>query len=206
MQLQVTGSDEATNLEFDYYGNVYFSFGGRVYQLNVDGRNHLQLLDGDYHILGTHEDTKLMVPSQGMSLNKKIREEREESDDDENDDDDPFIEDRDYWNEDSDSEDILFDEDNMARYGLSNQPFIFWSTGDQKIPVNYRQHGDISSLYDTYVYRYDDILFRSSSRNEQSIYRLVIRDDALLFRTPGETGSMYRLSTDDAGELVCQMT
>lgn len=207
MHVPISNSTEKASVSFDRYGNLYLTFRDVNYQVNVDGRNKLFLLTGDYEIF--EPDTELMdqlkikkmTASNGMLFQKKIREELEELDSDgelDDEDYDLLKEDDDYWEDEkeilSEEEDCLINEDLIEKYGEHNQPFVFWSTrSEEEIQIYHRRDGDITSLYDTFIYENQQIIFRARSLNDDSIYRLIINEGLILFRPIGESDRSYRL-------------
>lgn len=209
MKVPISNSIEKASVSFDRYGNLYLTFRDINYQLNVDGKNKLFLLTGDYEISEPDTDLinqvkiKKMTASNGMLFQKKIREELEELDSDgelDDEDYDLLKEDDDYWEDEKEilsedeEEDYLINEDLIEKYGEQNQPFVFWSTrSEEEIQINHRRDGDITSLYDSFIYENQQIIFRAQSLNEDSIYRLIINDGLILFRPIGESDRSYRL-------------
>lgn len=94
----------------------------------------------------------------------------------------------------------IYDEDNIKMYGQSNLQFSFWTQNiENDIDINERVNGDIMALYDTYIYdNNDNLIFKSSSRDASSIYRIKIyqRGD-IFFRPIGYKEMKYKIINEN---------
>lgn len=188
---------------FDLFGNIYFTSNNKTYQLSVNGRNQLHLDEGEYKILETKNIlNRLNLISNKNGLHDMIEKEKEidlddidEGDENENENEeeekeDNEIDDEDYVNdleyekycpEDSEYlqpnilEDDLIDEDNIKTFGEDNKPFHF-SSNSELFEIHNRELGDVSALYDTYIYDNGLLSFISVSPLKNSSYRLRIVD------------------------------
>lgn len=167
---------EEFDISFDYYGNLYFNFKNANYQINVDGKNNIVAEKGDYEILDENSyKPKLysMIPVEKKILHKKINKQLQTEDEEEDYDEPHFVpEENDHEIEinESDEDDKMIDEDHIKRYGEQNKPFVFSRMGDDDFPIHNRRNGDIAALYDVYIYNNKNLMFKSKSKDNESIY------------------------------------
>lgn len=216
-------SKDNYNISFDTYGNLYFEdkINTKVYQLNVDGKNIPYLDQGQYKVLNKSpiNINTFVLLDKNTSLKariKKIQANHNMNDDDDYNSDDDFDlegdgnvidyypEDNDHYNnlnDDSENDSGMNDEDKIKMYGSQNLQFNFWaSSPDSPIEINYREDGDITALYDVYIYdEHNNLIFKSTSKQEDSIYRLrIFYNGDIYFRPIGYTENRYILKIDDS--------
>lgn len=211
-------------ITFDEYGGLYFSDQSSTYQVNVSAKNTLYADKGNYTINSKTNIARnnFKLVEREHSLKRRVNE--AEYDDDEEDEDDDeyqniekyYPEDLDYTeNLDNNSDDDVnndgrfqYDrlgdyiiEENIEMYGIDNKKFIFSSSMNDEI-VYSRVDGDISALYDTYIYDdTDQLRFKSNSQDDSSIFRLKLyMSGTILFREIGGNEACYELSFD--GETI----
>lgn len=175
------------NLSFDYYGNLYVN---DTFQLNIENDNKLCLDKGDYHIIETSSKPKVLNIQQKHStlLHDKIT--NENSSEEEN-----------YYPENSYDEistDEEINEDNIKQYGQDNHKFVFKHDFPDNTIVNNRNDGDIMSLYDTYIYNGEQLVVKSCSPDNSSIYVLKIYYNGdVYFRQIGSSEKLYKFHVSD---------
>jgi hypothetical protein len=216
-------------ITFDEYGNLYFdgseyvtdnyfmSKKSLLFQVNISGKNIPLLEPGCYDIIETSQRKvhKMFLIKKDNSLKAHIKNKKEEmieqdSDSDEFDEEineeiNYYPEEDDYFNEQvNEDSDSSLDEDNLKQYGKDNQKFIFSSVDvNYPISVHNRQYGDISALYDTYIYEKDVMCYKSNSQNNNSIYRFRIYENGkIYFRLIGYPEICYVLYIDQDGSLL----
>ena len=218
------GKQYVFNISFDKFGNMYLEnneFSGS-YQVNIDGKNVPYTVNDTFKIIQKNVSKigKIKLLDNHRSLKDKVHTELEENRlklDDFNINDNDLLNEPDYFPEDNDHINIIdededddntqcykeiFDEDNVNKYGIDNLEFLFWGYND--ISVNYREDGDISSLYDTYVYgKGNTLIFKSNSKDENSIFRLMVYQNGdIHFRPISENAKIYHMSINDKNELI----
>ncbi|QKF93740.1 hypothetical protein QKU48_gp0282 [Fadolivirus algeromassiliense] len=212
------------SLSFDIFGNIYLHDidKNNTYQLNINGKNTPYLEQGNYDIIekNTRNPNKFTLLDKNTSLRAKIKKmqkkhELTQNDENDNSDDeydldgdknipDYYPEDNDHINNDLESEDDIYDEDNINKYGTQNIKFNFWnSSTDINIEINNRKDGDISALYDTFIYdEYNNLIFKSTSHDEYSIYRIKIFSNGdIFFRPIGYSEHKYKIEYNVSGDL-----
>jgi len=221
------------NLYFDISkikNNEYFKdeINFNSFQINIDGRNNLYGDQGNFNILETKNNklTKFKLTSEHSKLQfkamkelatKELDEEELETydtfDDGEIDPDliDPYEEELKYFPERNEffetdvvSSDDIIDEDLINSYGYHNLKFNFsHASDDATIPIYNREDGDITALYDTYIYQNDNLCFKSSSRNDESLYTIKVHDNGILyFRPHGFREQQYKILFTKNGKLL----
>ena len=218
------------NLYFDVNGiknNEYFTDGLQFnsLQINVDGRNRIYGEEGDFNILETKKDklNKFKLTEEHSKLQHKtvveLTKNTEELevynmfDDGEIDPDmvDPYEEEIKYFPEraeffetDAVSPDEIINEDVVNTYGHHNVKFIFsHSSDDSMISIQDREDGDVTALYDTYVYQNENLCFKSSSKDDESLYTIKIHDNGTFyFRPHGFKGQEYKVLFTKNGKLL----
>lgn len=214
-------------LSFDIYGNLYIDVTNNdittylidsqnikyplVYQISVDNKNNPIADQGDYSIISDIEPKfgQLHIYNDGFSLRKKtlntLDEEEKENNDCENDN-KYYKEEQEYFenNDSYDNEDYIVNEDIYKQYGSDNKPFIFSSLDSTtKITIQDRINGDICSLYDTYIYKDNNLCFKSGSFDNSSLYRIKLHTDGkLYFRQIIEQDTEYKTILLKSGELI----
>lgn len=183
---------------FDIYGNLYFDIGHLkneniyfnktdikpLHQLNIDGKNKPFTFSGDYKIKddSSADIRKLKLVNDNLEqLAKNSVEEYDQDEYDLN----PIPEDKFYIEEEKSEEDEeIIDEEILNKYGELNKPFNFFNEDPNYIfRVNKRIGGEITSLYDTYIYINDLLGFKASSPFCESIYILKLNDrNQFIFR------------------------
>jgi hypothetical protein len=179
------GKTQDIRLSFDMYGNLYFN----DLQISVNNKNHLVAEAGDYYVLEKNIDTnfkKLHMFDKNNRLKKKVLKTINEPHTEELDDDDPEnpyeIEDEDHYVDSGDDEpELVVDEEKSRQYGDDNKPFTFSTSVGIENLVNDRNNGDICALYDTYIYRDNNLSVKSTSSDNSSIYRIKCYSDGAVF-------------------------
>jgi hypothetical protein len=197
-------------------------------QINIDGRNRLVGDEGDYAIVRPYENrlSKFQLADEHSMLQKKIKRDLELNGDngdvekygydvfDENEDDEDMLDPEDeilkhfperaefFMTETVDS-DHMIDEDLINAYGHYNVKFCFSHlSSDVNVPIYDRENGDVTSLYDTYVYQDGMLCFQSSSRDDESIYTIKIHDDGIIYLRPnGAYEQRYKIIISKDGKL-----
>lgn len=170
------------DLYIDRYGNLYFDFNNTVYEIEIDRFNVPNLSIINLDSLKNIDDYKL------DNINNYI-EDSEENDE---------------YKDTETSDDFMIDDDNINKFGYNNLPFNFYSNTDSTIKII--DGSDICALYDTYIYDNDQIIFISSSKNNDSIYKLQLHNDGkIVFTNVGEEGKNYKIfiNADSLGISVC---
>lgn len=223
---------QTISISFDVYGSLYLhddSEKSYAHQLNVNGNNTPYFESGTYDIYEPYTDKPgtFTILDKNNSLKTKIKkklerdienEEEYNSDDDYDldgdgandidyypEDGDHLNDDQDANNSDSDSDSGNYlDEDNIKNYGHNNIKFKFWNnTHNNPIPIYYRNFGDIMALYDVYVYDNNNLIFKSNSSDNSSVYRFKIHTNGdIYFRPIGYSEKKYKLKFTDSNELV----
>ena len=201
------------NISFDPYGSLYFSNATHTYQISVDGRNNLILDKEDYTIFNEYSQTIYKIQNlDEKSLKERLKQKEEDNELENNNEynsDEDGIE-HDYYPEDNDYipiDEPLHDSDNEVDtivpeydYGEQNVKFVFWSSEfTDQIKIYYRKNGDITALYDTYIYNVDNkLIFKSNSSDDSAIYRIRIYPDGhIYFRPIGHQEKKYNLKVID---------
>jgi hypothetical protein len=194
---------------FDTYGNLYFDIGHLkndnlyfnntnikpLHQLNIDGRNKPFTYPGEYKIKDKSSTDIRNLKLVNNNLEKLAKDSVEYYDDDEYDL-DPIPEDKYYIEEEiSDNDNEIIDEEILNKYGDLNKPFNFFNEDpDYVFRVNKREEGEITSLYDTYIYIQDLLGFKSSSPFGESIYILKLNDNnQFIFRPIDGRDTSYKV-------------
>lgn len=212
------------SISFDNFGNLYFEHPSiqDVYQINVDGRNKPYSIKDKFEVIDESSSKigKFKILGKRFSLKEKIKKELETNkitfdefdlnDDDLDQEEDYFPEDNDHINiieNDTSEEDLIYhevyDEENVKKYGIDNLEFLFW--GDtSEIKVKNRIDGDISALYDTYIYgEGGKLLFKTNSKDDSAIFRFNIHTNGKIFFRPiGEIETLYHLQITEDQELI----
>ncbi|ARF09648.1 hypothetical protein Indivirus_2_27 [Indivirus ILV1] len=191
------------NITFDLYGSLYFSNNTHTYQVNVDGKNNVNLESGDYPIIVESKNIYKLKYLDENSLKNKIRNDDNDEDDDNNDGDllqQYYPEDIDHMNNDDPIiEQQYINEDMINLYGEHNLLFNFWEpegSDTNQIKIHNRKDCDIMALYDTYIYDSNNrLIFKSHSPDDSSIYRIRIYPTGeLYFRPIGYSERKYILN------------
>lgn len=198
MHLNINGL--IITVSFDPYGSLYIDHNQKTYQVNITGTGLPSLEEGTYQIIKPYiKEFKKIIPIDKTNpLQKKLKKkiEKHDNEDDNNSDEEYFLEDENdnnYYPEDQDhvneeennsDDDISIDGDTIEKYGEYNHKFDFWNNGD--INIYNREDGDITAIYDTYIYDSNKLIFKSHSMDDSSIYRFVIHNNGdILFRPIG---------------------
>ena len=199
------------SISFDVYGKIYFSNNNNEYQVNIDRNNNLILEKDKYDIIDKYD--KQIYKIQNLdenSLKQKIEEDEDYNSDEVEEEEDYYPEDNEYIVVDEpiqNSDEIGELTDTFYDYGEHNLKFLFWSPDiTDQIKIYYRKDGDITALYDTYIYDTNNqIIFKSNSPDDSSIYRIKIFPTGdILFRPIGNMEKKYILKVDkDELFLMC---
>jgi len=195
MNITIDSTQNTLPLSFDLYGNVYI---GSDYQLNVTGKNEPYLEKGDYFVIDNinKKIKKNQLIFQTHLLKDKIKEQTDEYNSDEESDEIDYYPENTQEYIDSDSEECI-DGDNQSIYGHSNIPFNFWHNFTENI-VTEKNDGDVMALYDVYVYDNVQLLFKSVSKDNSSIYIVKIHTDGnLFFRPIGSKETKHRVQMNN---------
>ena len=198
-------------LSFDTYGNLYFDVDNICYQINIDGYNNPYAEKGIYDIVSDKptpdifNEIKLLRSSNSLK-NKTLDEYcvidqyQEEIN---------YFPERDEYIQINtvDSDEIIdeiIDDDNISKYGCHNIQFNFSCVSNSlSIPIHQRKNGDISALYDAYIYNKGLICTKSNSKCDESIYTLKIHDNGTVyFRPHGDKESQYFLSMSSVDDII----
>jgi hypothetical protein len=232
MNIQVLDNNNKINtivVNLDPYGNIYFSNNDNLndsYQVNVSGKNIPFLDHFNYEIEGEYNKnigTFTLIDKHNSlktKLKMKIQKENNYDDDEENSDDEYdldgdklseyYPEDDDHVNNEDNEEvdeiygnDQYIDEDNIKNYGYDNKKFDFWSSGSENIiPILYRKDSDIMALYDTYIYDNNNLIFKSNSPNNDSIYRFRLNTSGeIYYRIIGQVEKKFKLMFNENNNL-----
>ncbi len=215
MNIQVRTLDNnytTLKMSFDNYGNLYFDDEKYSYQVNIDGRNNLYVDKGEFKIDGNKNKrfSKLNVVGKGTKLKEKTLIEVEKLDifEEETIPEDYFPEDNEYIETDITDSEGLINEDSISKYGLHNTEFNFSSiTNDLPIPIYMREDGDITALYDTYIYNNGSMCMKSSSKNAESIYVIKVNCNGTInFRPIGCKEIEYHVLMNSDGKIIFNPT
>lgn len=90
-------------------------------------------------------------------------------------------------------------EETFITYDEVNQPFEFGGSSLQDIPVKERQFGDVSALYETYIYDLkDQLMFKSTSPLNDVCYHIIIYQKGLIGFIPvGDSETVYTVTKKD---------
>ena len=229
MNYTITTSDEEklnVSICFDTFGNLYFDLTSvkdnkffdepliqPLYQINVNGDNTPYIEPGIYPIVQEKKCEYTRFTLLNHNLEKKVKQsieinqynEDDEDDEDDEDSDDYYPEDNDYKEESLDSfyEVSFLDDDLLIKYGEHNKKFKFSNVNPvYNVPVNVRKFGDITSLYDTYIYKNEKLCFKSCSVDDEAIYRIrLLTKGEFWFRSIGRVEKLYNLVIDSKGAI-----
>jgi hypothetical protein len=197
-------TSQSATITFDVYGNLYIN---DTYQLNVDGCNIPYLESGEYNILDNKSKVKISkITEERFLLKEKVRDTLKLDDNSSEEDEiDYYPENNEQYDQSSESEEI--NEDIIKKYGEHNIPFNFGNSAFGDDIIKERNNGDIMALYDTYLYDNNNLVFKSNSNDNSSIYVLKIwTDGSILFRPIGYKEAKYRVgSENDILSLVLVM-
>lgn len=195
-------------ISFDSYGNVYFDntsyHSHNSYQINVNHKNQPYFEKDDFQILKNKKTNynKLQLLGTGDKLKNEVLNDIKKYDtfDEYEKEIDYFPEQNEYVemlnHKNENSDDDIISEDNIGQYGIYNTEFLFSkpNSNNEEKYVNIRKNGDVSALYDTYVYKNNLLFMKSSSKNNESIYTLKIHDDGTVyFKVNGSYECKYKL-------------
>lgn len=214
--------DDKYEISFDPYGNLYCCYDNICYQLNVDKDNRPVLIDGSYEIIKLYDQDldQFMLLDRNNSLRAKIKKEIEkleriDEDDEVNSDEEYFnnikedyypenndhiIDDGEDKDDSLDDDDDLLDDDVLKKYGKDNYQFNFYKNGAScECKIFHRENGDITSLYDVYVYdNLNNLAFKSVSSDNSAIFRIRIYQTGDLFiRTIGSSDKKYKFNLEN---------
>ncbi len=197
MDINVLSIDDNKNYDFsicfDEYGNLYLDGSKHIndfintssllFQINIDKDNKPYGDLGDYKIIS---DT-ISINKLSLDQNQNYDQGNEQNDEI----------DQDNWEFivelDSDGNEIACED---------NSKFTFYGNFD--IPINDRENGDISALYDTELYNTNKTcIMTSTSSDNSSIYKLKISQNSdIYFSCVGNNETKYMLSINKNGELL----
>lgn len=186
------------NLNFDEFGNLYIENNINIFQINISGKNF------PYAELGNFAKLSLSnLPINNITIQEKNNQLKDQVDQEENSSEespelDYFPEESEYFlnSPDCTNSEESFDDENIKIYGINNKKFKFYSDNQNKI-IYKRENGDITALYDTYIYNQEKLKFVSNSAEQDSIYRLNIHTNGYLFFRPiGYPEINYKLFLD----------
>lgn len=207
-------------VSFDVFGNLYFDAHGKSYQTNVNGKNNLSLDEGDFKIFGVKEGelSKFKLIEDHNMLKEKTKKELQKYRYDIYDQeyDAEFVQDQieidyKYFPEKKEFFDFkiidskeYIDEDSINTFGEDNLKFNFSHLSiASPIPIFYRKYGEVSSLYDSYIYSDNKMIYRSFSKNENSIFTIKIHNNGeLSLRPTGNRETHYQMSLTNDNKLV----
>lgn len=194
-------------IKIDTYGNLYFDTSMIDNKYFTNGQQytlHQICIDRDNNLaVESHEYEEILVDSkidlQDISLlQTHIIDEFEylnklgEGYVDENN--EYFVEE-----ENDDSNGNIIDEDITNQYGFDNYEFIFSSSNNTQIEVVQIKDECLSSLYDVIIYNQDKLVFCSSARHNDSIYKITIRNNTIYLRPVGYPETMYNIFIEKSG-------
>ncbi|ARF11710.1 hypothetical protein Klosneuvirus_2_146 [Klosneuvirus KNV1] len=205
--MKIINNNHEITINFDPYGNLYFEHAQKTYQIIISG-NGLPVLDqGSYTIIQPYvKEFKKIIPIDKKNpLQQKLKKKLENQENNENDNsddeyfldeqnDDCYPEDKDHIIEEDIEEDdnTSIDGDTIEKYGEYNYKFDFWNI--EHIDINYREDGDITALYDIYIYDDNNLIFKSHSIDDSSIYRFrIYKNGDIFFRPIGGTERKCKL-------------
>lgn len=210
-------------ISFDYYGNIYFELYGETYQLDIDKNNDPILDIGDYEIYRDGSSINILTFDQladmrQSKMNDKYNEADEEDDEEDESqkkyDDEDFLEnenDYKYNDEFDDESDNEYEDNNYYtfedienKYGTGNKRFRFSSNFTENIGISLRKNGEICALYNSYIYKNEELCFRSESSDDYaSCYCLKISyNGSIKFGSLGQEEHQYQLVFRDSKLLI----
>lgn len=204
----------------DQFGNIYFRHSNSIYQLNVDGKNNIYFEKyNEADINKINQKIGKFTNLNDTSLRAKVKQEKEKykyqlDDIDEDDEDDENYYDdtyNKYYLENSnilidencnDESEEFIDEENNKNFGEGNKKFNFYSSVEHIVDIHDIEK--IAALYDTYIYNiHDQLIFKSNSRDNESLYILKIyASGKIFFRPIGAHDKQYKLIINN-NELKC---
>ena len=226
VKINIDGNDQLKflTISFDIYGSLYLHDDinpNKSYQLNISGKNVPYFDFGNYDIINKQSNKlgTFTLLDKNNSLKTKIKikiekeindyEEDEYNSDDEYDldgdkNEDYYPEDNDHYNNEeiNDNSEDEINEENIKLYGYDNHKFIFWNNlNDIQVSIFDRKDCDVMSLYDTYIYDNDRLIFKSNSPDNSSIYRfrIINNDDnsTIYYRPIGYSEQKLELILDE---------
>lgn len=192
-------------ISFDIYGNMYIADN---YQMSINETNTLYLEYGNYNKINDGQSNSKyycsisQLQEHSTLLKKSIKDKLNENDENSDDTNPAHDEDSvDYYPENVDMSENSgdsygdIDEDNQKQYGEQNLRFKFWFDSSQTNNlVNERNSGDIMALYDVYMYDNNNLIFKSASQDNSSIYVIKININGdIYFRPIGHNEKKYRI-------------
>jgi hypothetical protein len=185
------------DISFDPFGNMYFDGSKHmdhesIYRIDISGDNKPYAEKGSYKIINKYENK--------IGSFKPLVKKMEEND---SSDDDPsyYPENEDHIDEEYNFQTEIIDEDNIKKYGENNLEFVFSKLSNNVPDISYREDGDIMALYDVYLYD-DNLIFKSISPDNSTIFRFRVYKDEIYFRPIGELEKRYTLHINSEGELL----
>jgi hypothetical protein len=214
------------NLYFDgqeHNNHSYFSNNdNKTYQININGKNQPIAEQGLYAIIDNTNKRKkgsIKTLDEQTSLRSQVRkkkEQEEELDKEEENNDYEVTNDDDkdidvelegnrkkYYYEDNDI--IEYDIEKLNDFDDSeDEEFTFLSANnDIYIDVNEREYGDISALYDTYIYNNNEIVYKTKAPNNEILYRIkiILNNSTMSLRSICDNDIFYKLKIDSGGQI-----
>lgn len=185
-------------LAFDLYGTMYFEHGDKQYQVNMTNDSGIGLEEGDYHVLDKPKlELHKFVSKEDDKLKEEVKKDLELEDGE------PVYNYEDtthYMIGEGDFDPDTYEQldlEAIEKYGRDNHKFVFsqYHDTDEKIRIEDRHWGDITSLYETFVYDNNRLLFKACAYDETSVFRVDVFVTGLIFVRPiGSKPKVYQLS------------
>jgi len=218
IKITCKGENDITHdiqIKMDKYGNAYLDTSGinqtyftefnyKLYQINIDNNNTpyaepYKLNNSDDNLNNLIDDT---IKFHDISLLKKHIVDEFEYLDKIN---EGYVEENnEYFIEDENSDEqnqCLINEDIVNKYGDDNWEFDFSSSTKLDTSIIKIEDECISSLYDTYIYDNQDLIFCSTSKYSNSIYKITIKDNKIYLRPVGYTEKAYIIMINKIGTI-----
>ena len=200
------------SVTFDLYGNLYITVNENTnentneltFQININGKNQPYADLGDYHIIDDQTNIKInkfTLLDKESSLKSNVIKNKnieEVGSDEEYDEEGELIDKNDYYeedkyvlNDDNDDVDNKSNESDEDENPIFNFSFVNPSC---QLKIDNRYNGDITALYDTYLYDNDLLCFKSNAPHNQILYRIKLFSNGnFSLRSIGDRDIFYRL-------------
>lgn len=195
------GTDSIVRVSFDNFGNLYFESSEEVYQININSEGAPTAEPGDYSI--KEIDTKEVSNFQPIH-NKLESRAKEELDRDIY---FYFKEEKEFYEEEEEdsgesNRSLEFqDDDLLEKFGEDNLEFKFSAINPKyQPPIHSRTNGEVSSLYETFLYSDEKLCFKSCSKDNSALYRINLHlTGSFWIRAFGNRERLYEVVKTESG-------
>lgn len=187
---------------FDEFGNFFLKSQDHFYQLEINGANipYFEQENPNQFTFNTKDKLNKIIPLGENTLKKQVNKEIKEQDENYE---EYFYEKNDFNEEENSESDDFIDEDNDTKFGEFNTKFLFSAPDIFNYSIVYHNE-PIAALYDTYIYKDANLVFRSYSKTDHSLYILKIdlTLDKLSFRCIGSSDNVYQIKHTPENNLA----